>query len=221
VEYAMQKAYRGMGMEGSIARWYDKSTRKDMPEFENLASKIDEMVSAGGDVLEVAPGPGFLAIELAKRGHHRVTGLDISRTFVDIAQRNAERARVSVDFRNGNASQMPFPDGSFDFVVCRAAFKNFSEPVKAISEMHRVLRQGGRGVIIDLRRDAPMTIISTYVDRMGLGVWNGLFTKLVFRFMLIRRAYTIPQFKDMLAGVPFSRTWIEANEVGLEAWFEK
>jgi ubiquinone/menaquinone biosynthesis C-methylase UbiE len=87
--------------------------------------------------------------------------------------------------------------------------------------MHRVLRPGGKGVIIDLRRDASMTMISTYVDKMGMSVLNGLFTKFIFRFMLIRRAYTVPQFKDMLARVPFSRTWIEANEVGLEAWFEK
>ncbi|HTY84475.1 MAG TPA: methyltransferase domain-containing protein [Silvibacterium sp.] len=217
----MQKAYRGMGMEGSIARWYDKTTRKDMPEYQKVASEIDTMLAAGGDILEVAPGPGFLAIELAKCGRHRVTGLDISKTFVDIACRNAEAARVKIDFRNGNASRMPFGEGSFDFVVCRAAFKNLSEPMKAIEEMHRVLRPGGKGVIIDLRRDASMTMISTYVDRMGMGVWNGLFTKMIFRFMLIRRAYTVPEFKQMLAKVPFTRTWIEANEVGLEAWFEK
>jgi ubiquinone/menaquinone biosynthesis C-methylase UbiE len=217
----MQKPYRGMGMEGSIARWYDKTTRRDMPEFQKLASQIDELLAAGGDILEVAPGPGFLAIELAKRGRHRVVGLDISRTFVEIARKNADDAQVSVGFRQGNASQMPFADQSFDFVVCRAAFKNFSEPARAIAEMHRVLRPDGKGVIVDLRRDASMTMISTYVDQMGMGVWNGLFTKIIFRFMLLRRAYTIPQFKDMLAKVPFSRTWIEANEVGLEAWFEK
>jgi ubiquinone/menaquinone biosynthesis C-methylase UbiE len=217
----MQKAYRGLGMEGSIARWYDKTTRRDMPEFERLAGQIDELLPRGGDILEVAPGPGFLSIELARRGRHRITGLDISRTFVEIARKNAEAARVSVDFRHGNASTMPFADSSFDFVVCRAAFKNFSEPVNAIAEMHRVLRAGGKGVIIDLRRDASMAMISTYVDRLGVNVWNGLFMKFAFRFMLIRRAYTIQQFKDMLAKVSFSRTWIEANEVGLEAWFEK
>lgn len=216
----MQKPYKGMGMEGSVARWYDKTTRRDMPEYQSLASRIDQMLPAGGEILEVAPGPGFLSIELAKRGRHRVTGLDISKTFVEIARQNAQTARVAVDFRNGNASQMPFADNSFDFVVCRAAFKNFSEPVKAMAEMHRVLRPSGKGVIIDLRRDASMTMISTYVDRMGMGVLNGLFTKFIFRFMLIRRAYTVPEFKDMLAKVPFTRTWIEANEVGLEAWFE-
>ena len=217
----MRKAYRGMGMEGSIARWYDRTTRRDMPEFQTQAKRFDEMLPAGGDILEVAPGPGFLAIELARRGRHRVIGLDISSTFVEIARKNADAARVTVDFQHGNASQMPFSDNSFDFVVCRAAFKNFSEPVRAMAEMQRVLRPGGKGVIIDLRRDASMTMISSYVDRLGVSVWNGLFMKLVFRFMLIRRAYTVAQFRQMLARVPFTRIWIEEDQVGLEAWFEK
>ena len=49
---------------------------------------------------------------------------------------------------------MPFDSGSFDFVYCRAAFKNFSEPIRAIDEMNRVLKPGGKAVIVDLRKDA-------------------------------------------------------------------
>jgi ubiquinone/menaquinone biosynthesis C-methylase UbiE len=217
----MAKGHKGMGMEGSVARWYDKTTRKDMPEFQRLARQIDEMLPAGSDILEVAPGPGFLSVELAKRGRHRITGLDISETFVEIARKNAEDANVHADFRQGNASQMPFADNSFDFLVSRAAFKNFTEPMLAIEEMHRVLRPGGKGVVIDLRRDVSMTDISNYVDNQGGTTLNGLLVKFVFRFMLIRRAYTVPAFQDMLARVPFKRTWMEESPIGFEAWFEK
>jgi ubiquinone/menaquinone biosynthesis C-methylase UbiE len=210
-----------MGMEGSIARWYDKTTRKDMAEYVRVAQRIDAMLPANAEILEVAPGPGFVSIELARGGRHRVTGLDISRTFVDIAKRNAEATGVRVDFQQGNASQMPFAENSFDFVVCRAAFKNFSEPVKAIAEMHRVLRPGAKGVIGDLRRDASMLDITNYVDSMGVNVVNGLFIKFTFRFMLLPRAYTADEFRQMLSQVPFARTWIEDVPVGLEVWFEK
>jgi ubiquinone/menaquinone biosynthesis C-methylase UbiE len=210
-----------MGMEGAIARWYDKTTRKDMAEYVRVAQRIDAMLPANSDILEVAPGPGFVAIELARGGRHRVTGLDISRTFVDIAKKNAEAAGARVDFRHGNASQMPFAENSFDFVACRAAFKNFSEPVKAIAEMHRVLRPGAKGVIGDLRRDASMLDITNYVDSMGVNVVNGLFIKFTFRFMLLPRAYTADEFRQMLSRVPFARTWIEDVPVGLEVWFEK
>ncbi|HTZ90060.1 MAG TPA: class I SAM-dependent methyltransferase [Alloacidobacterium sp.] len=217
----MQKAYKGMGMEGSIARWYDKTTRKDMPEYMRTARKLDAMLPPGSNILEVAPGPGFLAIELARDARHHVTGLDISHTFVDIARKNAAAEAVKIDFLQGNASQMPFADNSFDLVVCRAAFKNFSEPVKAIAEMQRILRPGAKGVIIDLRRDASMRDISNYIDATDVGVFNGLFMKATFRFMLLPRAYTEDQFRQMLAQVPFSRAWIEQAPVGLEAWFEK
>jgi len=58
---------------------------------------------------------------------------------------------------------MPFADNSFDFVLCRAAFKNFTEPLRALTEMHRVLDFGGRAMIIDLRRDASMESIERAV----------------------------------------------------------
>lgn len=216
----MQKAYKGLGMEGSIARWYDKTTRKDMPEYVRVADRINSLLPGGADVLEVAPGPGFISIELARSGHH-VTGLDISRTFIDIARKNAAAAGVEVDFRRGNASDMPFAANSFDFVICRAAFKNFTEPVKAIAEMHRVLRPGGHGNIIDLRRDASMSEIANYVDGVERNVLNGLFMKFTFRFMLLRRAYTVEQFRQMLAEAPFAATRIEGTPLGVDVWFQK
>jgi ubiquinone/menaquinone biosynthesis C-methylase UbiE len=98
--------------------------------------------------------------------------LDISWTFVEIARKNVADAGVPVDVSLGNASDMPFADDSFDLLVCRAAFKNFSEPRKAIDEMRRVLRPGGTGAIMDLRRDVPMTEIKRHVGNMHLGVFR-------------------------------------------------
>ncbi len=82
------KAYIGLGMEGAIARWYEKNTARDMEEFRRLAGRIAGLLPAGSAVLEVAPWPGFLAVELARRGF-AVTGLDISRTFIELGRRNA------------------------------------------------------------------------------------------------------------------------------------
>jgi len=208
-----------MGMEGSMARWYEKSTGKDRGEFRKLANRLKAVLPDGGDVLEVAPGPGFLAIELARDSRFRVTGLDISRTFVEIARKNAAEAAVTMEFRHGNASEMPFAENSFDLLVCRAAFKNFSEPQKAIDEMRRVLRPGGTGVIIDLRRDASMTEVKRHVDQMRLGAFSRVFTTQAFRFMLLKRAYTQPELEKMLAG--FKNTEVRTDNIGMEAWFEK
>jgi 2-polyprenyl-3-methyl-5-hydroxy-6-metoxy-1,4-benzoquinol methylase len=59
-------------------------------------------------VLEIAPGPGFFCLELARLGSYRITGLDISRSFVQIAHDSAQKAGLEIDFQEGNASAMPF-----------------------------------------------------------------------------------------------------------------
>ena len=164
-----QKAYKGWGMEGPLARWYARNTGKRMEPFKKEAQEIAHEVPSGAAVLEVAPGPGYLAIELARLGSYRIVGLDVSKSFVRIATENAAKVGVQVTFREGNASWMPFESESFDFVCCRAAFKNFSEPVKAIQEMYRVLKSGGKAVIHDLRKDASLEDIREAVQEMGLG----------------------------------------------------
>src|ERR1700685_3741408 len=94
-----EKAFKGAGMEGFTAKWYAKLTLKEMAEFRALARRVAAGLPPGTRVLEVAPGPGYLAIELAKLGEFRIDGLDISRTFVEIAERNAVEAGVHVKFR--------------------------------------------------------------------------------------------------------------------------
>jgi ubiquinone/menaquinone biosynthesis C-methylase UbiE len=209
-----------MGMEGSVARWYDKITRRDLPEIRFLASRIAGLLARDSVVLEVAPGPGFLAIELARRGLD-VRGIDISKTLLEIAERNAYGENVQPAFQRGNASALPLGDESVDFVVCRAAFKNFSEPVKALSEMKRVLRPGGTALLIDMRRDVTPAEIKNYVDRMGLGWFNRALMTLIFRYTLVPRAYALKDIERMAAEAGWSDVRIDGAPLGFEAWMKK
>ena len=215
------KPYKGMGMEGAVARRYASLTKKSLEDFKELARRTAKRIAPQSSVLEVAPGPGYFAIELAKLGDYRITGLDISETFVEIAQANAAKAGVKVDFRRGNASSLPFPKESFDFLLCRAAFKNFSEPQRALEEMYRVLKPGGQALIIDLRKDAPQDSVSQAIDEMHLGAVNTLITKLTFRFMLLKRAYTRTEFEHMLAETEFGSIKIKEDRLGLEVLLER
>jgi ubiquinone/menaquinone biosynthesis C-methylase UbiE len=215
------KDYKGMAMEGVIATWYAKNTQKSMEDYKKDAKRVAETISAGSAVLELAPGPGYLAIELAKLGHDKISGLDISKTFVEIAQTNARQAGVEIDFRLGSALHMPFDDNTFDFIVCRAAFKNFSDPVLALDEMHRVLKPGGRAVIIDLRADASEGDINQCVDNMGLGRLSTLFTKWTFKYMLLKRAYTQASLAEIVSESKFKESKIRKDLIGLEVWLEK
>jgi ubiquinone/menaquinone biosynthesis C-methylase UbiE len=215
------KGYKGMGMEGRIATWYARNTARDMPEFTSLARRITASLPAGSRILEVAPGPGYLAMEITRCGAFEVTGLDISRTFVEIANRNAREARLDIEFREGNASAMPFAENSFDLVLCRAAFKNFSEPLAAMNEMHRVLKPGGRALIVDLRKDASIEEIDAYIERSGLGWINSVIYKATFRYLLLPRAYSRQEFLNMAADSAFARARIQASEIGFEVSLEK
>jgi ubiquinone/menaquinone biosynthesis C-methylase UbiE len=172
-------------------------------------------------ILEVAPGPGYLSIELAKRGPYEITGLDVSKTFVQIAGDNARKEAVTIDFRQGNASAMPFAANSFDLILCRAAFKNFSQPVEAINEMYRVLKPGGRAFILDLRKDASMEDINAYIKRADLGWINALLYKVTFRHLLIPRAYSKAEFIEMASRSHFGVSQINEVELGFEIVLRK
>ena len=172
-------------------------------------------------MLEVAPGPGFLSIELAKLGY-RVTGLDISHTFVELARQKAREAGVQVDFRQGNASAMPFEDEQFDFIVCRAAFKNFAGPVEALNEMYRTLKPGGCAVVVDMRREASRKDIKDEVHGMGLSAVNSLIVKLVFRFMLQKNAYAKSVIEQFVALTQFKHHELKRSGiVGFELWLRR
>jgi ubiquinone/menaquinone biosynthesis C-methylase UbiE len=215
------KGYKGIGMDGPIATWYAKITEKDMEEYKDNAKLVAGRVSEGSAILEVAPGPGYIAIELATLGHYKIVGLDISEKFVEIAQKKAQEAGVEVDFRHGNAAHMPFDEGSFDFIICKSAFKNFAEPVLALDEMCRVLKVGGTALILDLRSDVSEEAVNNYVDTLGLNSLNSLLTKWTFKYMLIKRAYTKDQFKALVSKTKFSQSEIQENQVGLAVWLEK
>jgi ubiquinone/menaquinone biosynthesis C-methylase UbiE len=215
------KAYKGFPMEGVIASWYAKTTLKDINRHKLMARSLIEKIPANGSVLEIAPGPGYFCIELAKLGKYQITGLDISKSFVEIARKNAKEAGYKIDFREGNASAMPFKDETFDFTFCQAAFKNFSEPGKAIAEMYRVLKPGGTAVISDMRRDASAEDIEREVNGMGLDPLNRFFVKWTFDHMLLKSAYSIDQMKSMVAQTPFCTCRIDAKGVGFMVWLEK
>jgi ubiquinone/menaquinone biosynthesis C-methylase UbiE len=91
----------------------------------------------------------------------------------------------------------------------------------ALDEMYRVLKVGGKALILDLRGDVSEEAVNNYVDSLGLNPVNSLLTKWIFKFTLIKRAYTKDQFKALVSQSPFSQSNIRENQIGLEIWLEK
>ncbi len=215
------KAYKGMAMEGPIATWYTQITLKDLKRHKLMAQQLKGKIPAHARVLEVAPGPGYFCIELARLGDYQITGLDISKTFVEIARKNAAEAGVAVEFRQGNAADMPFEPEFFDFLFCQAAFKNFTQPVRAIAEMYRVLRPQGVAVIVDLRRDASLADIEQEIKGMHLGWFDEVRTRWTFRNILLKSAHSTAEMRAYASQTPFGGCRIDVSGIGFEVWLEK
>lgn len=102
---------------------------------------------AAGDVLEVAVGTG------RNFAHYpagvRLTGVDLSPAMLELARARAAELGVEVELREGDAQALPFPDASFDTAVCTLGLCGVPDERAAIAEMHRVLRPGGKLVLLD------------------------------------------------------------------------
>ena len=105
--------------------------------------------------LEIACGAAHVAEDLAPLVR-AVVGVDLTRELLVLgAGRLRDRGVGNVVLQEGNAERLPFLDGSFDLVYCRASLHHMEEPRRALSEMARVCRPGGRVAVSDLLAPGP------------------------------------------------------------------
>jgi demethylmenaquinone methyltransferase / 2-methoxy-6-polyprenyl-1,4-benzoquinol methylase len=129
-------------------------------------------VGPGDSVLDVCCGTGDLAFELASRvaPGGRVVGCDFSEPMLDLArEKAARRAAESVRFEWADALQLPYDAGRFDAVTVGFGVRNFADRDQGLREMSRVLKPGGRLVILEFtepRRPPFSTFYSLWFDRI-------------------------------------------------------
>lgn len=112
-------------------------------------SHISRALPAGKlDVLDVGCGTGEISLLMARMGHN-VTGIDISEKMMQQAVSKAREAGLAIDFRPGDAERTGFADGSFDVVICRFLLWTLPDPQAALHEWHRILKSGGKVLVID------------------------------------------------------------------------
>jgi ubiquinone/menaquinone biosynthesis C-methylase UbiE len=103
--------------------------------------------TAIGDTLEVAIGTGLNLPHYPPDAH--LTGLDLSPQMLALAKTNAKKIGRTIELKEGDAQNLPFADHSFDTVVCTYALCSVPDEARAIAEMKRVLKPGGRLILID------------------------------------------------------------------------
>jgi ubiquinone/menaquinone biosynthesis C-methylase UbiE len=212
------RRFKDLGIEGAQANYYDKISREHrIGEMKEEAKEVAKHIKDEDSVLEVAAGPGYLSIELAKLGQYKITGMDISKDFVAIAASNAKEAGVDVDFLQGNASCMPFHESTFNLIICVLSFKNFKEPLKCLNEFYRVLKPGGIATIMDLNRNASMHTMKTFVKNFGLKGINASIASIIQR----SGAYTGKEFETFISQTEFKEHNIRDSSMGFSIYLKK
>jgi len=102
----------------------------------------------GPRVLEVSFGTGWLLTQYA--GRFEAHGVELTEPMLEIAQRNLMRAGLTAELQIGNVEALPYRDESFDTVLNTMAFSGYPDANAAMAELHRVLKPGGRLVMIDV-----------------------------------------------------------------------
>jgi demethylmenaquinone methyltransferase/2-methoxy-6-polyprenyl-1,4-benzoquinol methylase len=113
-------------------------------------------------VLDICCGTGDLCFLAARMGARRVTGLDFTLPMLAVARRRRAAEGPSVEFAEGDALRLPFPDASFHAITVAYGLRNIADPAGALAEMRRVLAPGGQAVILDFGKPENRLAASLY-----------------------------------------------------------
>lgn len=130
-----------------------------------------------GELLDVACGTGDFSIAAYKAGVRRVTGIDISANMVEIGKKKVEKMGLSscIDLRTGDCERIEFADGHFDVVTVAFGVRNFEYLEVGLKEMQRVLKPGGKVIILEfsMPEHFPMKQLYKFYFRRILPVVGG------------------------------------------------
>lgn len=147
------------------ARWYDPA--ETMLDWLGLGRLRRELLQkASGDVLEVAVGTGKNLPHYP--GGCAITAIDLSPEMLNVARKRADRLDLDATFQVMDAEALDFPDGSFATVVSTLSTCTFPDPVKALREMARVCRPGGKVLLLEHGRSSRPRL-ARFQDRRAEG----------------------------------------------------
>ncbi len=175
------------------ARLYDVAV-KLLPVWKTWIKQVIPHIE-GNRVLEVSFGTGYLLMQYAN--NHETYGIDFNNKMIEIAKKNLLRKGIKANLQWANVEQLPYPDNYFETVVNTMSFSGYPNGKKAMGEFYRVLKVGGKLLIIDF--DYPS-------DRNRLGYW---LTRL-----MDSGGDTIRATSRLLQGFPFEYTEDEIGGFG-------
>lgn len=176
----------------------------------------------GGHALDVATGTGDLAFALARvagpRG--RVIGVDFTDSMLELARLKIQPGMPSPEFRHADALHLPFADATFDAVTIGFGLRNVTDVPRALAEMHRVLRPGGRMACLEITKPRiPLLAAGFYayfehvVPLIG-ALLNGSREAYTYLPSSLRPFPDAPALRQMMLQAGFRRVHVRLLNVG-------
>ncbi len=163
-----------------------------------LSDQISQMVVLlkKGIILDLGTGLGNLAIEMARRfPDSQIFGLDISEKIVAQAQMYAQREGLNnIKFKLMDVHNLEFEDNSVDLITSHGSLHHWRNSKKVFTQIYRVLKTGGLGFIVDLRRDAPEEIVREVAGFLSQAQKRGFLSS-------IATSYLPKEIEDLLSEI--------------------
>ncbi len=159
------------GIPGPCAILYDALARSSV--FQRHYELVAQDIAAhcrSGRLLDVGTGPGRLLLTIHGQAPDlQLTGLDVSAAMVRLARRNLSQSGPGqvIKVVEASVSKMPFPDAAFDLVVSTGSLHHWKDPIRALNECYRVLRDGGCALIYDLVNPLPPEVSEAGNGQLG------------------------------------------------------
>lgn len=219
---------RKSGPEGiedpEAAHAYNRISR--WPQFRLLRYLIVTKLTnhkPSGMLADIGCGPGYLTTLIAqKHSSLRVVGVDASEEMIRAADMNATSAGLTgqVEFRVGDVMSLPIPDSTIDFAVSTFSLHHWPDPACGLTEIHRVLKDGGQLLLFDLRRDpcrffywlmrfATAVVVPSTLRRINEPLGSAL------------SSYTAREIHGLLESSPFKGCMLEGGAGWIFAWATK
>jgi len=164
-------------------------------------------------ILDVATGTGDFAIEALALNPDRIVGVDISAGMLDMGKQKMKRKGVDhiIDMQMGDSEKLLFEDNTFDAAIVAFGVRNFENLKKGLSDMHRVLKPGGKTVIIEFSRPRsfPMKQLYNFYFKSILPIIGKLISKDQSAYTYLPESVDAfpdgQQFVDILSAVGYKK----------------
>jgi ubiquinone/menaquinone biosynthesis C-methylase UbiE len=208
--------------DAALTAYFSRMAKRYMRfPIKRVLSRIRALGVEQGLALDVGTGPGIFPLGIAgSLPELKFLGIDLSPAMIQLAQANAREQGLEhrVHFQIGSAYALPLPDKSVDLVLCVHTIHHLEDPLAFMNEAARVLKEGGKYVIVDLRRDAPkpLAIFFNLLWRLFIrekkardGLWNSL-----------KASLTLEECGRLLrcSLLPPGRIYPQAIEMWIESW---